>query len=135
VLWNSPPSSGGRNSKTRLYQVILYKRPPDLYKPRCAARDTVETVTTTVLKSLADLPTAETPAQERRRKLAERKERIGSARSYKQRDLERKQRERTEQGTVTWIEPVPIKPGSRTMVVGVCSDADPAVVREYGVRL
>ena len=35
---------------------------------------------------------------------------------------------------VTWLEPVPVKPGSRLMVCGVCSDCDPVVAREYGVH-
>lgn len=37
---------------------------------------------------------------------------------------------------VTWLEnPIPVMPGSRILVHGVCSDCDPAVAALYGVKL
>jgi hypothetical protein len=83
----------------------------------------------TVVKRLSDLPTTESPRDERERRIREKRERD------KERNHERGRRERFTSTAVTWLdEPVPIKPGSGLMVAGVCSDCDPAVAREYLCR-
>lgn len=96
---------------------------------------------TTVLKRLADLPTPETPREERQRRIAEKLARRGAAgivtrrdaarrmskdegQVHKLRELDRRRGERGARVTVTWLpEPMPLAPGTRIMVVGVCSDA------------
>jgi hypothetical protein len=40
------------------------------------------------------------------------------------------------EATVTWLpEPVPIRPGSRLRVLGVCSDASPETKAMYGIKV
>jgi hypothetical protein len=46
-----------------------------------------------------------------------------------------RERELSALASVTWLpEPIPIRPGSRLRVVGVCSDAADHVKRMYGVK-
>lgn len=85
----------------------------------------------------------ESPREERQRRIAEKLARRGAARrtsaedreAHKLRELARRRREGTALVGVTWLpEPVPVMPGSRTRVVGVCSDAADEVRAAYGVR-
>lgn len=104
----------------------------------CRARDTVETVAT-ILTSLADLPRAETPDQERARRIKEKLDRrltTAQRREQSERDKARWRREREQVSAVIWLDPpVPIKQGSRLMVVGVCASAPRDLKRQYGITV
>jgi hypothetical protein len=118
-------------------------------------------MSTTVLKRLADLPTPETPQQEKDRRIREKWERRaraeqrdealyvrereerrrGRARKKtltpdedERRKLRNKDRwhdERNGRATITYLDPPAMIAGIR--VVGVSSDASPEVKREYGI--
>jgi hypothetical protein len=81
------------------------------------------------LTSLSDLPTT---YAERRAKFQE--ERDAAKRRNAQASREARQRRTSAATTVTWIEPVPLVPFSRTRVVGVASDAADSVKALYGVK-
>lgn len=88
----------------------------------------------------------ETPAQERERRSIPREQWNAERAAAKRRNAEarkrthakvreRKQKEQYKPlPAVTWLpKPVPVKPGSQTLVVGVCADAAPDVRAAYGV--
>lgn len=102
----------------------------------------------TVLTRLADLPTQETPEQEKKRRITEKLERRRAqserdraefaarrpSEKAQQREISRRARTVPAEyvcATVTWLDP-PVRVGG-FRVVGVCSDASDEVKRQYGV--
>lgn len=84
----------------------------------------------TVLTRLADLPVKGVPAEQYERERAEAKRRNREARGRMRKPGKLAVAETA--SAITWLPvPVPVSPGSRTFVHGVCSDAAVSVKERY----